>query len=330
LLVACSSSAPAGAPGGDDGGSDATLTDATSPADAADDAGGGADGGQWADAGAGTGSDAAPPCDTSKPFGALVALAELNTEADDWAEHLSADELTIAFASKRGTDGGAAELWIAGRGARTAPFDPPIRVSFAGLGVNTWDPALSPDGLTLYFVSDPNAIDAIYVATRSDTSAAFGTPTPVSALDTAGSIYDPCVTLDGAEMWLTSNRADAGTRDIYRSTITPQGFGVPVAETEVNSGTSEQKPGLTADRLTLFWASVRGDGGAKADYDIWAARRTSVSAPFGELAPVDELNSASNDLTGWVSADGCRLYVSSDRPDAGAGGLDMYVAERPR
>jgi hypothetical protein len=61
--------------------------------------------------------------------------------------------------------------------------------------------------------------------------------------------------------------------------------------------------------------------------DIWIARRASVNDPFGAPANVSELNTANNDQPGWLSPDGCRLYLYSDRT-GGVGGTDLYIAER--
>ena len=41
------------------------------------------------------------------------------------------------------------------------------------------------------------------------------------------------------------------------------------------------------------------------------------------------VNSAQGDEPGWISADGCRLYLYSNRP-GGMGMQDIYVAKRPK
>jgi hypothetical protein len=50
--------------------------------------------------------------------------------------------------------------------------------------------------------------------------------------------------------------------------------------TELATAADEGWPALTADGLTVFWSSTRTDGGAKGGWDIWTARRTSLTAPF--------------------------------------------------
>jgi hypothetical protein len=50
---------------------------------------------------------------------------------------------------------------------------------------------------------------------------------------------------------------------------------------------------------------------------------------FGTPKPVTELNSSRLEYPQWLSVDGCRLYLESDRP-GGAGDLDVYVASRGR
>jgi hypothetical protein len=43
---------------------------------------------------------------------------------------------------------------------------------------------------------------------------------------------------------------------------------------------------------------------------------------------VQALNTGAQDLMGWVSPDGCRVYFASNNA-AGVGESDIYVAERP-
>jgi len=72
---------------------------------------------------------------------------------------VSADERVIVFATSRS---GNRNLWYSTRVAAGDPFDPPAVVPM--LNVATDDGAtLSFDGCRLYFVSDRNGNDDIYV-----------------------------------------------------------------------------------------------------------------------------------------------------------------------
>jgi len=59
------------------------------------------------------------------------------------------------------------------------------------------------------------------------------------------------------------------------------------------------------------------------DFDIWTASRPGPTGKFDTPVPVTELNTAISDRPAWISADGCRLYIS--RGDTRA----MYVASKP-
>lgn len=64
--------------------------------------------------------------------------------------------------------------------------------------------------------------------------------------------------------------------------------------------------------------------------DIWRAEKIAISADgipqFGNVVNVSELNSAGNDLSPFLHADGKTLYFASDgRP--GLGGTDLFLAK---
>jgi hypothetical protein len=90
----------------------------------------------------------------------------------------------------------------------------------------------------------------------------------------------------------------------------------------VNSSSYDSGPSISADGLSLFFGSSRpgGYGGR----DIWLTRRKTLSDPFGptvNLGPT--VNSSSQDITPFISADGSTLYFCSNRP-GGMGGHDLW------
>jgi Tol biopolymer transport system component len=60
--------------------------------------------------------------------------------------------------------------------------------------------------------------------------------------------------------------------------------------------------------------------------DIRFSTRDDLGAHFSDPLPVTGLNTDADDRDPWLSADGKRLYFSSDR----VGELDIYVAELKR
>ena len=56
------------------------------------------------------------------------------------------------------------------------------------------------------------------------------------------------------------------------------------------------------------------------------AKRSSKAAPFGTPEQLRNVNSDGLDAPGHISADGCTLYMASNR----LGTFDIYVARRPK
>jgi hypothetical protein len=80
-------------------------------------------------------------------------------------------------------------------------------------------------------------------------------------------------------------------------------------------------PVATADDQTLFFAE-----GSTAR-DIYVARRDDGGG-FRPREIAAGVNDTDFDEPGSISGDGCRLYIRTIR-GGGAGGLDIFVAERP-
>jgi hypothetical protein len=109
------------------------------------------------------------------------------------------------------------------------------------------------------------------------------------------------------------------------------GFAAPAVVDSLSDPAGEDFPVASADDLTLFFASNRGgvDGGTK-DIDIWVTTRATRSDPFGPPHPVTELNTSNDDYPGWISADGCEMYLTTrEVTDAGAES-SILVAKRPQ
>jgi hypothetical protein len=95
--------------------------------------------------------------------------------------------------------------------------------------------------------------------------------------------------------------------------------GVVVAESK------DDDPSLTRDQTLLYFDSRRPGGTGKED--IWQATRSAPDVAWDLPSPVDELNTSVRETGLALSADGLRIWFSSDR-EGGAGGLDVYTAAR--
>jgi hypothetical protein len=271
--------------------------------------------------------DAGPPaCSPTSPFGAPVLVAGLQSNATEGGLRLTPDELTGFFWSTRPGGPGTTNLYVATRPDRTAPFANVTLLSSLDVAGNQYDPTVTADALTLAFGSDRASTDGTYdlfLATRATTAADFGGVTALSSLNTSSNDQQPFLVPDGSEIYFSSDRS--GDSDIYRARLVGGGgFGAPSALTEINTaGIADEHPVVSADDLTMFFSSTRAGG--VGNIDVWTATRANVSTPFGGLTDVMPVNTASKDIPDWISPDGCRLYLHSDRD---GGSPHEYVASR--
>jgi hypothetical protein len=268
-------------------------------------------------------TDAPRMCDPIAKFGPPMPIAGLDM-VDGGTARLSADELTIYFS------GNPADLWVAHRSVLTEAFGTPTLITAQNSSSPDFDPAVSSDGLTLWFGSSRVANEGIhlYVATRTSTLAEFGAPglvATVNGTDVKQSDSQPFVTRDSAELWFTSTRVGGlGGYDIWHTTWKGNVFTAPAIVPELNSLSDDWLPTLSADRLTVYFTSTRAATGTTGGFDIWTSHRSTVNDGFPAPMLVDELNTAGTDFATWLSADNCRIYGTSN----GGGPYRLFVATR--
>ena len=99
----------------------------------------------------------------SDPFANPVFLRTLNSSAADWMPDISPDGLVLFFVSARPGGGGGTSryrLWMTTRKSILDPLpSPQVLPPYVNVGGSEWfsgcyDPSLSSDGSTLYFMSD--------------------------------------------------------------------------------------------------------------------------------------------------------------------------------
>jgi len=291
-------------------------------------------GGSSADAG----SDAPTvACDLTKPFGAPALVTSLNTgfvEIDVW---LTDDSRTAYVASTRTDLGGLGsnDIYVASRSGPTGDFGPMTALANVNSTASDRRPVLSPNRLTLFFSSNRVAGDGgtgtnIWVVTRPNALADFGTPGLLAGANSAATDYPDSVSSDGRFLYLDS--AAGTSRDIYVRDLTTTNPPAPVAE--LNSSESDAFAVISSDGRTVYFATSRplpgaaGDAAARTDFNVWVASRAAATGTFSNLAPVPELNTTSEDAPSWLSPDGCTIYLSSDR-NAPSGSRHIWAASKP-
>jgi hypothetical protein len=101
----------------------------------------------------------------------------------------------------------------------------------------------------------------------------------------------------------------------------PGSWRAPTQVPGVGSSSTETDPSMTADRLTIVFASNR-PGGLGSD-DLYIGTRASTAAPF-TVAALTALNTPQRERSPEISPDGTTLYFSSNR----SGGYDVYVSSQ--
>lgn len=187
---------------------------------------------------------------------------------------------------------------------------------------------ISRDGLELYFVSSQSPHDQctrdIWVSRRSSTHEPWGAPVRLGGtINSTRSDNAPCISPDGLELYFTD-----GWREVLRlCTPNPNGYGsgdiwvarrasreddwdAPVNLGEVvNTKYAEDQPCISADGLSLYFASLRPDqyGGS----DIFVSTRPTKNDPWEapvNLGPV--INTSAYELDPFMAPDGLSLFFA--------------------
>ena len=153
-----------------------------------------------------------------------VPVESLNSEFEDGSPNFSSDFSTIYYTRcKKGKNQqlGCQILSSSARGGNWS--EPKVELDALGDSVTTAHPAISPDGLTLYFVSDmPGGLgeNDIWKVTRSDEGGSWGAPVNLGEqINTHGNELYPFVHSDGSLYFSSDSRVGLGGLDIYKATL---------------------------------------------------------------------------------------------------------------
>jgi hypothetical protein len=139
---------------------------------------------------------------------------------------------------------------------------------------------------------------------------------------------DCCVaiSMDGTELFLTSDRPGSRGVDLYRATrVSPADpFGDPVGIDSLNTSRGDWDPFLSVDGLTLYFASDGRVG--EGQFDIYSATRDSVGNEFGDVVNLGSpVNGPNIDSAPYVSPDGLTMVFQR----GASGQEDLFQATRP-
>ncbi len=265
----------------------------------------------------------------------------INTKFSEFHSAISADELSIFFATDRPGGFGRNDLWVAQRPTRNDDWGPAQNLGPKfNTSLNEQCPALSPDGHWLFFCSNGHGgfggFD-IFASFREDPSDNFGWEEPFNLGEGVNSKFrdvDPTLFVDPETgvltMYFASDRpGGSGDLDIYMSTLGDNGtFGRAVFVPELSSPQRDAHPTIRCDGLEIFLASDRP--GTLGMIDLWVSTRTTTHDAWS--TPVNlgsTINTPDDERAPYLSADGRTLFFTSDRP-GGFGGNDFYMTTRTR
>jgi len=247
----------------------------------------------------------------------LAGEGWLSGPRNDYNLGMDAAQSTMVFA-RSDPDFENSRIWFARR--QGEGWSAPGEVPFSDARYRDSDPWLTPDGRTLYFVSNrpvsgdaPNAtLDVWRVAFDGQR---FGTPEHLPMLASDGQELGPELH-DGWLYFNSSRKPGPAKLAIYRARINGTGFDAPEPmPAPFNDGTIQGDFTLSPDgRLAVFW-SVR-DGTTEAD--LFAACRTQAGWSAAVRLP-PPISARGMDFTPAFSADGRSLLFASMREAASPG-----------
>jgi len=151
----------------------------------------------------------------------------VNSSSGEYSLHVSADGLTLYFASNRAGGHGSWDLYVTTRPTRSDAWG---KAANLGPSVNSpsaeYHPTVSADGLLLFFTSArPGGFgpDDIYMTKRANPSDPWGPAVNLgSTVNSSADDYWPCLSPDGSTLYFTSNRPGGhGAADLWQVPIIP-------------------------------------------------------------------------------------------------------------
>lgn len=154
---------------------------------------------------------------TTDPWGAPVMLTSLNTA--DWEDdpNFRGDGLELFFSSSRAGLSQKTGIWHVTRKTLTSAWGAATLVKEIDTAYDDHSPAVSGDGLTLFFsiYGYPGGTGSsdYFMTTRPDVNSPFGAFTEIKEVNTTGWEHNGCQILDGFSFYYTPNSVNK----IYRA-----------------------------------------------------------------------------------------------------------------
>jgi len=192
-----------------------------------------------------------------------VPVESLNSEFEDGTPCISSDFTTLYITRcKKGKNQQLGCQILSATRSGADWTEPKLELEGMGDSATTAHPAISPDGLTLYFVSDmPGGLGEkdIWKVTRESQDGSWGTPVNLGEqINTPGTELYPFVHPDGTLYFSSDSRVGLGGLDIYKATIDKTGnWTVENMKPPINSPEDDFGIIFEADAERGFFSSSR-------------------------------------------------------------------------
>lgn len=238
-----------------------------------------------------------------------------NTAADEQDPSMSAMQTELYFTSNSGTQ---LDLYVMTRPTSNAAWSSPQPLAF-DTASNEQSARLTSDDITLYLASDRDGqmYGDIYVVLRGALDQPWGAPVQLTQVNTTELERWMSVCDDLHFVMVRAVLSMNMGEDLYQGVL---GGGTPTPIAELNTPGFDSGPFLTADCLTLYFASDRDNG----QRDIFVSHRANVDAAWDPPQPFAEFNDpVALDEDPWMSRDGRTFVFASDR---GGRQRDIYIS----
>lgn len=256
------------------------------------------------------------------PTPELYGAGLFSTGAWDFFMAFSPDEREVLFC-RANDDFSRYQIYETHRD-ESGGWSRPAPAAFAGEWSNA-DPHFTPDGRTVFFISDrpaPGETKAqstydIWFVTR-DSSGSWGAAQRLPASVSVPGVdeWSPSIAANGSLYFGTERPGGHGAMDLWMARLVDGVYQAPVnLGDSINTAGNEVEPWVAPDeRYLIFSGKTRSD--SVGGYDLYLSRRER--GVWQRAQRLDHgVSSAWSDFNQSVSPDGKWLYFSSTRPYGG-------------
>jgi hypothetical protein len=259
---------------------------------------------------------------------------DINSEDPDYYPFVDANEIFLAFTSRRKENVGGKKVEVDGYHSSDIYFSKVengkwSKATNAGRLINgALDEqvvGLKSDGLEMYVYLDHiDKFGDIYISKRNDLKSDFPKPKILDPIVNEKIETSGCLSEDGNVMFFARREKIEDQSDLYICRKLPNGkWAMPMKlPSTINTNLNEDFPYLSNDGQTLYFASEGHNsiGGYDLFKTTWNSEENTFTTPENLGFPI---NSTDDDRNICVTPDNRVAYISAFRP-GGFGDLDIY------